>query len=196
MPDEQTGAPSCANCGRTMGRLEVPRHWDGHVVCAPCEAILRSSADAAACAPPPYASPFAAGPTVPPPAYPPPAYPPPAYPHAGQRPPAYETGLYAPSRYPLSAPTPAPLSGPVDLATGHLSCGACGGSFIVNELTEENGRVVCRACALGAAAAGATVRRRRGRDGSPALFVGAGAALVVVAVGGVLLLRPTASEPT
>lgn len=32
---------ACANCGRTIGKLETPRIWDGHVVCAQCDARLR-----------------------------------------------------------------------------------------------------------------------------------------------------------
>ena len=36
---------TCENCGRTIGKLETPRIWDEHVVCAACHDILAKSAE-------------------------------------------------------------------------------------------------------------------------------------------------------
>jgi hypothetical protein len=30
----------CANCGRTIGKLETPHDWQGHIVCAECRSRL------------------------------------------------------------------------------------------------------------------------------------------------------------
>ncbi|MDB5305779.1 MAG: hypothetical protein JWM97_3328 [Phycisphaerales bacterium] len=37
-------SPDCANCGQPLGKLEKPRHWDGHVVCGPCRRTLADEA--------------------------------------------------------------------------------------------------------------------------------------------------------
>lgn len=34
---------TCENCGRVIGKLETPRAFDGHVVCAECHARLAKS---------------------------------------------------------------------------------------------------------------------------------------------------------
>ena len=45
-PDEisedrpDSGQGTCANCGRAIGKLETPRVWQNHVVCAECEKRL------------------------------------------------------------------------------------------------------------------------------------------------------------
>ena len=59
---------SCANCGRTIGRLETPWHWAGHVVCQECASRLSPPDEQTATAPQPQVNVTVSAPTYYPPA--------------------------------------------------------------------------------------------------------------------------------
>ncbi len=53
-------AIECENCGRAIGKLEIPYIYDGHTVCAECASRLTNTA--APAPPPPYVPSYAAPP--------------------------------------------------------------------------------------------------------------------------------------
>lgn len=55
-PQLEQSLPSCANCGRSIGRLEQKYDYDGQIVCAACAAMLSAAADATSTEPEAYSA--------------------------------------------------------------------------------------------------------------------------------------------
>ena len=152
---------NCENCGRTIGKLEQPYVWRKHVVCAECHGHLSAAPPAAAAA--------AARPAQAPPHLP-------AREHTHAR--------VAPPKRPAPPPAPVALQpdAPPKQTAPMLLCSACGHAYPFADVVSDHGKVVCRTCALAAAAEKA---RTAAREKRTSLVVrGAVAAVALLAVGG------------
>ena len=119
-----SGLENCGNCGRLIGKLEQANVWKEHVVCPDCWGNLTRGAPAARQAGSPRA-------VVSPPPLPAKS----SAKRTGQ--PGYDV---ADSRGATIAP-------------GYLlKCGRCGGSYGLSEVSNEDGRITCRACVRAEAA--------------------------------------------
>jgi tetratricopeptide (TPR) repeat protein len=155
------GVENCENCGRAIGKLEEPYVWRKHVVCAECHVHLSSAPAAASAA----ARPAHAAPPLP--------LPPREHFHAS--PPVM------PKRH--DAP-PAPIAlqpeAPAAPAPSMFLCASCGQSFAFDDVVSDRGKVICRNCALAAAAQRARQSAQDKRQSHVKWGVAAAAAVVVV----------------
>jgi tetratricopeptide (TPR) repeat protein len=150
----------CENCGRVIGRLETPYVWRKHTVCAACHAHLTAPAAAAAVNPRPIGGA--------------PPLPAPQHYHARTMPPA----PHAPSPAPIALQPPAPAVH----APSMFLCTGCGQSYPVADVVSDQGKLVCRACAMAAAAERARMAAHEKRQSN--LFQTLVAAAAVVVIGG------------
>lgn len=152
---------NCENCGRTIGKLEQPYVWRKHVVCAECHVHLSTPAPAAAAVRPAQAPPPLPTPNGPP-------------------------RVVAPKR---SGAAPAPVAlqpeAPAKSAAPMLLCSACGHAYAFNDVVSDHGKVICRNCALAAAAEKARTAGRAKRT-SMAVRASVAAVVLVAVAGGVI----------
>ena len=154
------GVENCENCGRAIGKLEEPYVWRKHVVCAECHVHLSSASAAGASA---AARPGRAAPPLP------------QREHFHARPPVMPTRHDAP---------PAPIAlqpeAPAAPAPSMFLCGSCGQSFAFDDVVSDHGKLICRNCALAAAAGRARQAAQDKRQSHVKWGVAAAAAAVVV----------------
>ena len=153
------GVENCENCGRAIGKLEEPYVWRKHVVCAECHVHLSSAPAAASAA----ARPVHAAPPLP------------VREHYHARPPVM------PKRH--DAP-PAPIAlqpeAPAAPAPSMFLCASCGQSFAFDDVVSDHGKVICRNCALAAAAKRAQQTAQEKRQSHVVRTVVAAAAVLLV----------------